>query len=223
MYTTMLAALEEITMKVDEAVYHRVYSWWILVQTWCTLRFSDHRGASPQEVKVDASGLVAILRRSKTIGTDKSIVSRSTGSRWIVLGQGTHLVVNWLECASGGRKLRARLRVTSSLGEPLRLPKSRAEVRPSLRSSEQNSERAYGRRLEDVPTSRHELLDSSFGQGVHADGDSSVSFPERRAGLSRSLACAGERPLRQDSSQKDRQHATNGCTRDQDKERWSAC
>ena len=53
--STMLAALEEVTMKQKEAVYHRIYSWWILVQTWCTLHFSDHRGISPQEVTVDAS------------------------------------------------------------------------------------------------------------------------------------------------------------------------
>ena len=63
-------------MKQEEAVYHRIHSCWILVQTWCTLRFSDHRGISPREVKVDASGLAAVLRRSKTIGTDKSVVSR---------------------------------------------------------------------------------------------------------------------------------------------------
>ena len=43
MYTTILAALEEVTMREEEAVYHRIYSWWVLVQTWCPLRFGDHR------------------------------------------------------------------------------------------------------------------------------------------------------------------------------------
>ena len=76
MYTSMLAALEGMVVDDDEAVYHRIFAWWILTQTWCTLRFSDHRGISPQEVRVDEMGLGAILRRSKTIGTDTSIVSR---------------------------------------------------------------------------------------------------------------------------------------------------
>ena len=38
------------------SVYSRIYAWWVLVQTWCTLHFSDHRGISPQEVKIDSSG-----------------------------------------------------------------------------------------------------------------------------------------------------------------------
>ena len=68
--------------------------------------------------------------------------------------------------ASRGRKLRAGLHVTSSFGEPPRLPQSRAEVRPRLRS----------------PESCHELLDSSLGQSIHANGDSGIGFPEGRAG-----------------------------------------
>ena len=73
---TMLAGLEEAVLDSSNAVYSRMYSWWILVQTWCTLRFSDHRGISPRDVKVDAAGLSAVLRRSKTIGAEKSVVSR---------------------------------------------------------------------------------------------------------------------------------------------------
>ena len=61
----------------------RIYAWWVLVQTWCTLRFSDHRGISPQEVKMDSSGFAAVLRRSKTIGADKPIVSRPHKACWV--------------------------------------------------------------------------------------------------------------------------------------------
>ena len=56
MYTTMLAGLEEAVLDSSNAVYSRIYSWWILVQTWCTLRFSDHRGISPRDVKVRTVG-----------------------------------------------------------------------------------------------------------------------------------------------------------------------
>ena len=72
MYTTMVAGLEENVMDPRASVYSRIYAWWVLVQTWCTLRFSDHRGISPQEVKMDSSGFAAVLRRSKTIGADNS-------------------------------------------------------------------------------------------------------------------------------------------------------
>ena len=72
----MAAGLEEKVMDPRASVYSRIYAWWVLIQRWCTLRFSDHRGISPQEVKIDSSGFAAVLRRSKTIGADKPIVSR---------------------------------------------------------------------------------------------------------------------------------------------------
>ena len=70
MFSTMMVGLEEKVMDPGTSVYSRIYAWWVLVQTWCTLRFSDHWGISPQKVKTDSSGL------AKTIGADKSIVSR---------------------------------------------------------------------------------------------------------------------------------------------------
>ena len=105
---------------------------------------------------------------------------------------------------------KVRQEVTGSLGEPSRLSQDGTEVRRRLRA--QNS------RHKVVSTSRHELLDSSFGSRVLADGDTGVGLPERGARLRRRLARSGERPLRQDSSQKDLQYATHGCMRDQDKE-----
>ena len=57
-------------------LYFRIYSWWILVQSWATLRFDDHRGINPKHIKVTSSSFTALLNRSKTIGDDKSIHSR---------------------------------------------------------------------------------------------------------------------------------------------------
>ena len=53
-----------------------MYAWWVLIQNWGTLRFSDHRGIDPSSVVITKAGFSAILSRSKTIGTDKSIGSR---------------------------------------------------------------------------------------------------------------------------------------------------
>ena len=54
----------------------RMYAWWMLVQNWSTLRFSDHRGVSPSTVNVTGSAFSAELTRPKTVGADKSIGSR---------------------------------------------------------------------------------------------------------------------------------------------------
>ena len=53
-------------------LYFRIYSWWILVQCWRTLRFSDPRGLRPADVLMDSDGFVARLTWSKTIGSDRA-------------------------------------------------------------------------------------------------------------------------------------------------------
>ena len=150
----MLAALEEVTMKQEEAVYHRIHSWRILVQTWCTLRFSHYRGISPQEVKVDALGLAAVLRRSKTIGTDKSIVSRPLvfdsscfvkERLWLVTGwKVLHKpqVSNATSCYPGSLAEPSRLSQDGTELRPRLQSQDGTELRPRLRSPEQGSERA---------------------------------------------------------------------------------
>ena len=46
---SMLEALERNVLREEALFYHRGCSWWILLQCWGTLRFSDHRGLSPDE------------------------------------------------------------------------------------------------------------------------------------------------------------------------------
>ena len=59
----------------DSCVFYlRTYAWWVLLQCWATLRFSDHRGLSPdRDFAVNGNKLVAELTRSKTIGEDKRL------------------------------------------------------------------------------------------------------------------------------------------------------
>ena len=56
--------------------YYGVHSWWILIQTWGTLRFSDHRGLKPTDITVKGNSLAARLTRSKTTGDDKDVAFR---------------------------------------------------------------------------------------------------------------------------------------------------
>ena len=64
--TNSLAALED-------TLFMRILSWWLLVQSWGTLRFDDHRGLLLRDFKVSETGLLAKLTRSKVSGPDKHL------------------------------------------------------------------------------------------------------------------------------------------------------
>ena len=76
--TVMVQALEDTVIDESARPYFRVYAWWLLLQCWATLRFSDHRGLIPDEgFEVKGNMLSTRLQRSKTIGSDKTVTSRS--------------------------------------------------------------------------------------------------------------------------------------------------
>ena len=75
--TILLAAFEDMVLAVDRPVFIRVLSWWLLVQSWGTLRFDDHRGLLPREFVVTSTGLQARLTRSKVSGSDKHLNYRT--------------------------------------------------------------------------------------------------------------------------------------------------
>ena len=54
--TILLAAFEDMVLAVDRPVFLRVLSWWLLVQSWGTLRFDDHRGLAASRVRCDFYG-----------------------------------------------------------------------------------------------------------------------------------------------------------------------
>ena len=45
--TILLGSFEEYVVSQETPLYWRVLSWWLLVQSWGTLRFDDHRGLLP--------------------------------------------------------------------------------------------------------------------------------------------------------------------------------
>ena len=52
----------------DEAqpVFYRIMAWWLMLQSWGTLRFADHRRLQPRNVRFEAGAFIAKLTRSKT-------------------------------------------------------------------------------------------------------------------------------------------------------------
>ena len=76
MFSAMLKALEQLIMSFSSPVYFRIYAWWTCVQSWATLRFDDHRGINPRDIRIDCSSFTATLTRGKTIGEDKAVQSR---------------------------------------------------------------------------------------------------------------------------------------------------
>ena len=116
----MFKALEKVVTDPRILPFLRVYAWWMLMQNWGTLRFSDHRGISPSTVSITVSALSAVLSRSKTIGADKSVGSRPlTTASCCYLAEPT-----WIQ--AGFTPARART-------IPSRLPTPIPSVKPDLR------------------------------------------------------------------------------------------
>ena len=69
----ILGALEGNVASLDTPIFWRVLSWWMLLQSWATLRFDDHRGMVPSDLVVSENGLVGRLTRSKVSGPDKKL------------------------------------------------------------------------------------------------------------------------------------------------------
>ena len=72
----VLTAVESFVVDETKPAYMRMYAWWVLLQNWCTLRFSDHRGISPRTIQEGAGFWSMLLERSKTIGRDKNVQMR---------------------------------------------------------------------------------------------------------------------------------------------------
>ena len=72
----LLGAFEDNVMDSSLPVFWRVLSWWLLFQSWSTLRFDDHRGIIPEDLEISETGLVGRLSRSKVTGRDKRVAFR---------------------------------------------------------------------------------------------------------------------------------------------------
>ena len=69
----VLEAIERTVVDDRELVFIRLYAWFHLLQTWCSLRFDDHRRLEPGLLWISETSLTGVLTRSKTHGPDKRI------------------------------------------------------------------------------------------------------------------------------------------------------
>ena len=72
----LLALIENFVTTESNPAYMRMYGWWVLLQSWGTMRFSDHRGLSAADITLKDGSLTGLLRRTKTTGTDKNVSAR---------------------------------------------------------------------------------------------------------------------------------------------------
>ena len=59
MFTAMLVKTEHIVSDSAAIPHKKICAWWMLVQSWSTLRFRDHRGTKPYDVTFRAGSLAA--------------------------------------------------------------------------------------------------------------------------------------------------------------------
>ena len=89
----LLALVEDFVTTVSNPANMRMYGWWVLLQSWGTMRFSDHRGLSPADISFTDGSLIDLssARVSARIMTDRRLQQRILMSkfRWLRLGRGS--------------------------------------------------------------------------------------------------------------------------------------
>ena len=58
-----LTALQQLAVDGKALPYFRIYAWWCILQSWGTMRFSDHRDLKSADVTVTRNSMVAHLTR----------------------------------------------------------------------------------------------------------------------------------------------------------------
>ncbi len=72
----LLMTMETMVVDENEMVYDRCICWWTLLTCWTTMRFDDHRGVIPSEIRDTGDGWNFDLRRTKTTGPGKQVSIR---------------------------------------------------------------------------------------------------------------------------------------------------
>ena len=186
----------------SKQTYLRIFGWWVLLQSWGTLRFSDHRGLVPKQITVDDTGFTGVLSRSKTLGADKTV-----GSRRVFVHAACYVRErNWL---SVGWSI---LLEAANFDRDYLLPVPTSSLQGCLQA-ELLYEAGFAilNRLlcalgvTAVGSSSRPLLDTSFREVLHAVVCS--RFREVAKGLSRRLERPGIRQVRTDRQTQSRKHA----------------
>ena len=67
---SVISAMEEAVMNTELARYVRSYAWYRLLKVWGAMRYHDTLGVDFGSIKLDESGLVCTLKRTKTTGPE---------------------------------------------------------------------------------------------------------------------------------------------------------
>ena len=106
----MLLMQEELIMNEASLVYHRIYAWWIIVQSWETFRFDDHRGIRPKDVcfcwRIDVGAIDTI---KDILGSDRSVRSRLIYINACCFLERKEWLVEMVASSWFGRTVRSRL------------------------------------------------------------------------------------------------------------------
>ena len=138
MIVEILAAMEVFVMDQSKPKYLRIFGWWVLLQNWGTLRFSDHRGLLPEQISVSDRGFLAVLAESRLGSPD------------------------------GSCKLQARLLIASPDFESSGLLTGRTPLLSRFRDSEQIAVLTPFSVDAAIGTTAGTFLDASLGAFIHA-------------------------------------------------------
>ena len=73
----LLMDLERVVIDKGESDRDRMLSWWLLLSSWCALRFSDHRWLIPTSFKESGGSWKFLLTWTKTTGPGKVVKNRT--------------------------------------------------------------------------------------------------------------------------------------------------
>ena len=179
-----------------------VYAWWILLQSWGTMRFSDRRGLKPSDVQVTGNTMAAKLTRSETPGDVKEVAFRMVhiSSCSFLSSVIAVMAQHRLGSPEKSRRLSKIFSFASSFFQLQRFSSERTQVRHRLSDADQSSVIPAVRRPEQSDTISSCILDTAFRQSISSKRHSSSGCVEGTTGLPRRMECAGQRQLLQSRS-----------------------
>ena len=204
----VLTAVESFVVDETKPAYMRMYAWWVLLQNWCTLRFSDHRGISPRTVQEGAGFWSMLLERPKTIGRDKNVQMRPLYLDAACFFQYPRLVRVWVETPQSAGASRQRLPSSGTDTWTPRLHQGRVALRHGVCHPRQTS--CSTLRLFSAashPTHSSPLLDTTLVQNFHAERHVGTGVHEVRQRLSGRMGSREQRSLCQGFTTEDPDHA----------------
>ena len=173
--------------------------WWVLLQSWGTMRFSDHRGLSPADISFTDGSLTGLLRRTKTTGTDKNESARPVRVDARSLISSPPVALSRLADPERAGPMPKGLSPSSPSWSIRQMSADGAQARPGLRHSEPVCWRAWSTARVPKCSQQKPLCSGRLARGGHSSQlHSGIGVPERGTGLPRRVVSPRERHPRED-------------------------